>query len=162
MSDFGLFLLLCAGLLLVLGLIRFLAWLTELQNEHGSLGRAGLNTVKRYVAPTPRVMSRSNNAPAPSIPSSLETDGVQTRDQTNEAAARRLKLLDTYKPLRKLGMSRDDARAFLHRLDIPLDNNLWAEAAPAADDAPHVTPIVGRPTSAKFETDPDYPYQSPA
>lgn len=26
----------------------------------------------------------------------------------------------------------------------------------------YVTPFVGRPTSARFETDPDYPYQAPA
>jgi hypothetical protein len=30
------------------------------------------------------------------------------------------------------------------------------------ESLPHVTPIVGRRTSAVFETDPDYPYQSPA
>lgn len=30
------------------------------------------------------------------------------------------------------------------------------------DGPQHVTPIVGRPTNAKFETDPDYPYQAPA
>ena len=30
------------------------------------------------------------------------------------------------------------------------------------EDQPYVTPIVGRPTSAKFETDPDYPYRAPA
>lgn len=31
-----------------------------------------------------------------------------------------------------------------------------------APPAPHVTPYVGRPTNARFETDPDYPYQAPA
>ena len=30
------------------------------------------------------------------------------------------------------------------------------------DGPQHVTPIVGRATNAKFETDPDYPYQAPA
>jgi hypothetical protein len=28
--------------------------------------------------------------------------------------------------------------------------------------APYVTPYVGRPTSARFETDQDFPYQAPA
>lgn len=34
--------------------------------------------------------------------------------------------------------------------------------APAAQPAQYVTPIVGRPTSARFETDPEFPYQAPA
>lgn len=29
-------------------------------------------------------------------------------------------------------------------------------------DPTYVTPIVGRPTSARFDTDPDFPYQAPA
>jgi hypothetical protein len=47
---------------------------------------------------------------------------------------------------------------------IPLSNDVWAEAAPTDPNAAaaHVTPIVGRRTSAVFETDPDYPYQAPA
>lgn len=109
------------------------------------------------------VMSRSEDDDPPYVPSLLQTDDVQTPDQTAMAAARRRKLLDTYRPLRRLGMTRDDARAFLKTWDIPLDNNLWTEAAPPdPEDAPHVTPIVGRPTSARFETDADYPYRAPA
>lgn len=49
MSDFGVFLMMFAGLLLLLGLIRFLAWLTSVQEEHGSLARAGVHTIQRYV-----------------------------------------------------------------------------------------------------------------
>lgn len=157
MSDVGLFLLMCAGLLLLLGVLRFLAWLTELQNEHGSLGRASINTVKKYVAVRPHVMSRSAENDTPSRPSSLQTDSAQTPDQTELAAVRRAKLLDTYRPLRKLGMSREDARALLKPWGIPVDNNLWADAAPPEDE--HITPIVGRLTSARFETDADYPYR---
>jgi hypothetical protein len=103
----------------------------------------------------PRVMSRSADTTAPSMPSSLETRPVQTPDQTIDPAVRRAKLLDTYRPLRKLGMSRDDARQLLHTWGIPLDNNLWAEAAPPPD--PYITPIAGRATGARF--DPDFPYQ---
>ena len=158
MSDFGLFLLLCAGLLLALGLLRFLAWLTELQDEHGSLGRAGLNTVKRYVAPRPRVMSQGENDTPPSRLSSLQTDSRQTADTPAPPAPTRDVMLNSHKLLRKYGIPREEARAMYKSLGLPLDNNLWAEAA-AGSEAPHITPIVGRPTSARFETDADYPYQ---
>lgn len=114
--------------------------------------------VKASPESDPRVMSRSDESAAPSSPSSLQTSGVQTPDQTDDPAVKRAKLLDTYRPLRKLGMGRDDARAFLKPWGIPLDNNLWAEAAPAAEESVHVTPIVGRPTRARFETDADHPY----
>lgn len=104
------------------------------------------------------VMSRSGDNDPSSSPSSLQTNDAQTPDQTNDPAARRQKLLDTYRPLRKLGMSRDDARALLNRLGYPLDNNLWVEAAP--NDEEYKTPIVGRATSARFEvTDPTFPYE---
>lgn len=123
----------------------------------------GLRDVKSYVTDGINNMSSDAVDALPSSPSSLQTDAVQTPDQTEDTAARRKKLLDTYKPLRKLGMSRDDARVFLHSLGLPLDNNLWADAAPADEQpAAHVTPIVGRATNARFETDPEFPYQAPA
>lgn len=114
--------------------------------------------VKSIPVSDAHVMSRSGGNDPPSDPPSLQTNDVQTPDQTNDPAARRQKLLDTYRPLRKLGMSRDDARTLLNRLGYPLDNNLWVEAAP--DDPEYKTPIVGRPTSARFETDADFPYQA--
>lgn len=165
MSDFGLFLVMCAGLLLLLGLLRFLAWLTELQNEHGSLGRAGLNTVKKYVVARPRVMSQPTHDVLPSIPSAVQTDDRQTTDRPAPAVPPRDVMLNSHKLLRKYGIPREEARAMYKSLGLPLDNNLWTEAAPTApaDDAGHVTPIVGRPTSARFDvTDLDYPYQKPA
>jgi len=115
--------------------------------------------VNDYEDAAPVVMSRSADEPAPSIASSLETRPVQTPDQAIDPAARRAKLLDTYRPLRKLGMCRDDARALLNPWGIPLDNNLWTEAAP---QTPYVTPVAGRPTSARFETDPELRYEAPA
>lgn len=119
--------------------------------------------VNDYDDRAPRVMSRSEGGAPPSAPSSLQTGAAQTPDQTIDPAARRQKLLDTYRPLRALGMSRDDARALLNRWNIPLDNNLWAEAAPAQNDRPYVTPIVGRATNARFEeADPELRYQAPA
>jgi hypothetical protein len=64
----------------------------------------------------------------------------------------------------KAGMNRDDARALLKPWGIPLDNNVWAEVGAVLEKeaAPYVTPYVGRPTSARFETDQDFPYQAPA
>lgn len=120
--------------------------------------------VKTLPGSAPVVMSRSVENESPSMPSSVQTDGVQTPDQTEDPAARRKKLFDTYKPLRKLGMKRDEASVFLHTIGLPLDNNVWAEvgAALEAEAAQYTTPIVGRPTSARFETDADFPYQAPA
>lgn len=162
MSDVGIGLLLFVCLLVAVALIRFFSWLTELQEEHGSLGRAGVNTVKRYVAVQPRVMSRSDDSHPLYSPSSLQTDSVQTDRQPASAAPGRAELLTLYQTMRAAGIGREKARPVLKAVGLPLDNNLWAEAAPSADEAPHVTPIVGRPTNARFETDQDFPYQAPA
>mgnify|MGYP001607408571 CR=1 FL=1 len=61
MSDIGIGLLLFACLLIAVGLIRFFSWLTELQEKHGSLGRAGANTIKRYVTVRQRDMSNAGD-----------------------------------------------------------------------------------------------------
>lgn len=155
MSEFGVYLLLFVGVLLLVGVLRFLAWLTELQQEHGSLGRAGVNTVKRYVQPTPRVMSRSPESPPVFLPSALETDSRQTADKPALAMPSRDVMLNTFKLLRKYNIPREEARIVVKSLGLPLDNNLWTEAAPP--DPSYVTPIVGRQTAAQF--DPDYPYR---
>ena len=157
MSDFGIYLLLFVGVLVLVGVLKFLAWLTELQQEHGSLGRAGIATVKRYVDVRPRVMSRSEENTPPSMPLSPQTDSRQTADKPAPVVPGRAELLTLFKALRAAGIKRDDIRPALKGVGLPLDNNLWADAAPPEDE--HRTPIVGRPTSARFETDADYPYQ---
>lgn len=151
MSDFGLFLLLCAGLLVALGVIRFLAWLTELQDAHGSLGRAGVNTVKKYVAPRPRVMSRYDEGVGPYVPLLIETDSRRQTDRQAAPPPSRAVMLDSHRLLRKYGIPREEARQMYKSLGLPLDNNLWTDAAPPDD--PHITPVAGRPTDA------DFPYQ---
>lgn len=165
MSDIGLVMILFVGVLLLVGILRFLAWLTELQNEHGSLGRAGVNTFKKYVEVRPRVMSRSaNDAPASAL-LSPQTDSPQTDRQPATAQPGRAELLTLFKALRAAGIKRDDIRPALKGVGLPLDNNLWTDAAPAESDeaeSSYRTPIVGRHTNARFETDPDYPYQAPA
>ena len=157
MSDIGVFLLLFACLLIAVGLIRFFSWLTELQEKHGSLGRAGVNTVKRYIAVERPVMAREDETQPVYLPSALQTDNRQTTDKPAPAVPSRDVMLNSHKLLRKYGIPREEARLMYKSLGLPLDNNLWADAAPPEDE--HRTPIVGRPTSARFETDADYPYQ---
>jgi hypothetical protein len=110
--------------------------------------------------PTAHVMSRSDTAPTPSMALSLQTDGVQTDRQPATVKPGRVELLTLYSTMRAAGITREQARPALKAVGLPLDNNLWAEAAPP--EAPHVTPYAGRPTNARFETDADYPYQAPA
>lgn len=38
----------------------------------------------------------------------------------------------------------------------------WRGDEPTEEEPGYTTPIVGRPTAARFETDPEYPYQAPA
>lgn len=123
-----------------------------------------VETVKASQYSGTEIMSSGAVRVPSELTSSLQTDGVQTSDQTIDPAARRAKLLDTYRRLRKLGMSRDDARALLSLWGIPLDNNLWAEAAPPdpPEEPTILTPIAGRPTKASYyEADPELAYQPP-
>ncbi len=140
-----------AAILFSIGVVVLAAGVVWFHIVRPILESYGVITVNPSQDTAPIVMSRSTLDARPSAPSSVQTRPDETPDQTNDAAARRVKLLDTYKPLRKLGMSREDARVFLTRWNIPLDNNLWAAAAPPAD--PHITPVAGRPTDA------DFPYQ---
>lgn len=147
---------LCVGILTI-GFVWF--WIAR-----PILEDCGIIRVNTSQDSAPVVMSRSVESAAPSLASSVQTDVVQTPDQTDDPATKRAKLFDTYKPLRKAGMNRDDARALLKPWGIPLDNNVWAEVGAALEKeaAQYVTPYVGRPTSARFETDQDFPYQAPA
>jgi hypothetical protein len=120
-----------------------------------------LRRQRESVNSSPVVMSRSQNAPPQNAPSSLETRPRPDPDQTEDKAARQKKLFDTYTTLKRLGLSRDAARAFLGPWGIPLDNNLWAQVPPEPEPE-HVTPIAGRPTKASYYPDsPDLEYQGP-
>ena len=121
----------------------------------------GIISVSDYEQPAPALMSRVEDDRAPSMPSSLQTDSRQTSDKAMMPVPSRDIMLNTYKLLRKYGIPREEARPVLKAAGLPLDNNLWVDAAPPEPE--HLTPIVGRPTSARFDiTDPDYPYQAPA
>lgn len=122
-------------------------------------------SVNTYSERAPVVMSRSEERPAPSALSSK--DG-QSDGRTDSFVYERGDLTMFYKLLRKYGVPREEARPILKAMRVPLSNDVWADSAPAAKPAPadeqpaYVTPIVGRPTSARFESDPDFPYQAPA
>lgn len=79
MSDIGVGLLLFVCLLVAVGLIRFFSWLTELQETHGSLPRAGVNTIRHYVSVRPRNMSTDDvgslpdRAPVPPVVATFTT-----------------------------------------------------------------------------------------
>ncbi len=114
--------------------------------------------VNNYEEAAPIVMSRSESVAPVDRPLSLQTDSRQTTDKPAHVAPSRDVMLNTYRLLRKYDIPREEARPVLKSAGLPLDNNLWADAAPPEPE--HVTPIVGRQTAAQFErTDPDYPYQ---
>lgn len=118
--------------------------------------------VNDYEDGEPIVMSRGQNNDREISSSSLQTRPQTASDQTEDPRARRAKLLDTYRVLRKLGMNRDDARALLKPWDIPLDNNLWSQAAPPPEEPQEKAPISGRalPPNVKFhEDEPELQYQ---
>lgn len=115
-------------------------------------------SVNDYQEAAPVVMSRPEYAAPPSAPSSLQTDSRQTADRPAPTLPSRDVMLNSHKLLRKYGIPREEARAMYKSFGLPLDNNLWSEAA-TGSETPHVTPVAGRPTSARFETDADYPYQ---
>ncbi len=74
-------------------------------------------------------------------------------------------LLTMYQVLRAHNMSRETARKMLNGVHLPLDNNLWADAAPkpAAPDEPQaLTPYAGRPYNPKqYQDDPELAYTAP-
>lgn len=118
------------------------------------------DTVNTYEDAAPIVMSRSDNGALSDRLSSKDgrSDGRTDSDQVGRA-----ELLMLYKILRKYGVPREEIRAALKGVRVPLSNDVWASAAPASpqDDAEYRTPIVGRPTNARFESDPDFPYVAP-
>lgn len=71
-------------------------------------------------------------------------------------------ILDSCRVLRQAGLTRDQARAALKALGLPLDNNLWSQAAPIDDGQVIVTPFAGRVTRREYyPDDPGLVYQEP-
>jgi hypothetical protein len=112
------------------------------------------------------IMSRSQDeAPQKTLSSHRQT-APQTDRQPAQPAPSPLSrdiMLDIYRLLREHNVPREKARPVLKAAGIPLDNNLWTQAASSTDDAEDVlTPIAGRPTKASYYPDDlDLEYQSP-
>lgn len=104
---------------------------------------------------SPVVMSRAEDDTIENPPLSLR----QTDPQTDRPPITREIMLDVYKLLREHNVSRERARPILKAAGIPLDNNLWTQAAPPPEPI-SVTPIAGRPTNAEFR-DPELTYHPP-
>lgn len=162
MSELGVIVLMCFCVALLIAFIRFLAWLTTLQERHGSLPRAGLHairsyaTVSHYPDEAPVVMSRGEDEQPAIGASSLQTDARQTPDRPMMPKPTPDQLLTLYQLMRRHGIKRDDAGVAFRAAGLTLDNNAWSKAQPPAEAPSHVTPIAGRPTDA------DFPYEAPA
>ncbi len=115
--------------------------------------------VKDFFVSAPDVMSRSEEDDRPAAPLLLQTDDRQTPRPAQWPKLTPDETLDICKVLRRRGFLRDEARLIFRAFHQPLDNNLWAAAAP--DEDTHLTPIAGRPTKAQFEQDPDMAYEAP-
>lgn len=122
----------------------------------------GRITVKRSAAFMSRV--------PPDETDRRQTDDRQTSAAVTHPAITRLQLDRTKSAVMELllysGWTLTDARREnIFRGDNNVISDEW-DAARArlgmAPAQPYRTPIVGRSTSARFETDPDYPYAPPA
>lgn len=165
MSDVGIGILLFVGVMGLVGLIRFLAWLTDLKDEHGSLGRAGVNTIKKYVDVRPRVMSHET----PQTAQTSQTDEPDRRVSVDNPLVERIRVDKTKTALIELlvysGWDTSQVRSVLKGDNgaLGVEVEMAQKRLGITPPALHVTPIVGRPTSAKFDvTDPEYPYRAPA
>lgn len=116
-----------------------------------------------YGVITPQPVNYYQAAPSEimsSAPTALADDPLSSQDgqpdgRTDSPTPSRAELLTLYRILRKYGVPREEIRAALRGVRVPLSNDVWASAAPA--EPQYTTPIAGRPTSAAF--DPDFPYE---
>jgi hypothetical protein len=121
----------------------------------------GPKTVNTSAPPAPVVMSRAPERPAPIAPVVLETDGPSTPDRPMMPVPTEQQMLDVFKVLREAGVKREALRGAWKAAGLPLNNNVWAEAAP--DDDLTITPFAGRVTRRSYYQDePDLEYQPPA
>lgn len=113
--------------------------------------------VKTYDRVRGGAMSSAGEDAPQSPPSSIdrrETDARQTPPPPKMQAE---ELLTLCRLMRAASIKREDAQAAFTACGLPFNNNVWTRAA--TPPPAHVTPVAGRPTDAKFETDADYPYQ---
>jgi hypothetical protein len=132
--------------------------------DYGVLAPA--ESVKTSQDSAANVMSRSQDETPQEVPSSHRQTALQTDRQPAQQPIPTISrdvMLNTYRLLRKYGVPREEARPVLKAANIPLDNNLWTQAAPPAEKPEEYrTPIADRPTRASYyDDDPDLAYQSP-
>lgn len=79
------------------------------------------------------VMSRSALSAAPSAPSVSETDSQTASDRPMIPVPSRDQMLDIFRVLRARGIPRSALAGPWRAAGLPLDNNVWAAAAPPED-----------------------------
>jgi hypothetical protein len=110
----------------------------------------------------PAVMSSTPSRPIPSPGLSLETDARQTPDRPMMPVPTRDQMLDIFKVLRAAGVGRDTIGPAWRAAGLPLNNNLWSDAAPDPDEHLILTPIAQRPVDGKYyPNNPELEYKGP-
>lgn len=163
------FVTLVAGLVLAMGALRGLQILHAWFPPPSDSPPAAPPTAARvnHLAPdAPIILSSSPPRLASETAPSVQTDGQTRGDRTMIPMPTTAQMLDSCRVLRQAGLTRDQARAALKALGLPLDNNLWSQAAPPAaptdDDQLIVTPFAGRVTRREYyPDDPGLVYQEP-
>lgn len=122
----------------------------------------GSGPVKSLEGGAPAVMSYEEERPPENTLSSQRQTAPQTDRHPTAPSLPRDVMLDIYRLLRAHNVPREKARPALKAAGIPLDNNLWTEAAPPEEESEYSTPIAGRTTKATFHPDdPALEYQPP-
>lgn len=171
MSDVGIGILIFVGVMGLVALIRFLAWLTDLKDTHGSLPRAGAHAIQRYVLVQPVKRSEDKK---PDVPRVMSRETPQTEpDEDRRGSDGRVSAASQWMERVRVdrtktawlelmvysGYTVPEIRAILKGDNGVLGTEIEAARKRLGIDPPaqHVTPIVGRPTNAQFDA--DYPYK---
>lgn len=159
------FVTLVAGLVLAMGALRGLqilhAWFPPPSDSPPAAPPTAAR-VKHFVPDAPIILSSSPPRLASEAAPSVQTDGQTRGDRAMMPTPTTTQILDSCRVLRQAGLTRDQARAALKALGLPLDNNLWSQAAPIDDGQVIVTPFAGRVTRREYyPDDPGLVYQEP-
>lgn len=110
----------------------------------------------------PVVMSNRPVPPTPSASPSLETDAPKAPDRPMMPVPTRDQMLDIFKVLRAAGVGREAIGPAWRAAGLPLNNNLWSDAAPDPDEDMILTPIARRPVDGKYyPNNPELEYKGP-
>jgi hypothetical protein len=111
-----------------------------------------------WPARPPEIMSSATPKPMSSPALSLETDAPKAPDRPMMPVPTKEQMLDIFKVLRAAGVSREAIGPAWRAAGLPLNNNLWSDAAPPDDEI--VTPYAGRVTKKDYYPDrPDLEYK---